>query len=93
MSSRSLNEILIKIPTEIFDLIFAAYNLRFILPPVVYICTQRNNARRIQQCPFIYRSIFAIPALCKRRVQGHCAAYHFRITNIYKLNVYCKYKF
>ena len=28
---------------------------------------------------FIYRSIFAVQALGKRRVQGHCAAYHFRI--------------
>ena len=31
---------------------------------------------------FIYRSIFAVQALRKRRVQGHCAAYHFRIVNI-----------
>ena len=30
---------------------------------------------------FIYRSIFAVQALRKRRVQGHCAAYHFRIGN------------
>ena len=29
MSSRSLNEILIKIPTELFNFMFAAYNLRF----------------------------------------------------------------
>ena len=49
MSRRSLNEILINIPTESFDFIFAAYNLRFILPRVVYICTQRDYARRIQQ--------------------------------------------
>ena len=28
---------------------------------------------------FIYRSIFAVQALRKRRVQGHCAAYYFRI--------------
>ena len=39
---------------------------------------------------FIYRSIFAVQALRKRRVQGHCAAYHFR-TSIhlppYKLDV------
>ena len=46
MSSRSLNEILIKSPTELFDLVFAAYNLSFI----------------------IYRSIFAVQALRKRRV-------------------------
>ena len=31
---------------------------------------------------FIYRSIFAVQALRKRRVQGHYAAYHFRITDI-----------
>ena len=31
---------------------------------------------------FIYRSIFAVQALRKRRVQGHCAAYHFRIQNL-----------
>ena len=31
---------------------------------------------------FIYRSIFAVQALRKRRVQGHCAAYHFRIIDI-----------
>ena len=82
MSSRSLNEILIKIPTELFNFIFAAYNLRFILPRVV--CLQlyaKGDARRIQQRCFIYRSIFVIPALRKRRVQGHCEAYHFRIRN------------
>ena len=79
MSSRSLNEILIKIPTELFDFIFAVYNLRFILPLVVYICVQRDDAHRIQQHCFIYRSISAIPALRKRRVQGHCAVYQFRI--------------
>ena len=28
---------------------------------------------------FIYRSIFAVQALRKRCVQGHCTAYHFRI--------------
>ena len=78
MSSRSLNEILIKIHTELLDFIFAAYNVRFILPRVVYICTQRDYAHRIQR-DFIYRSIFAIPALHKRLVQGHCAVYHFRI--------------
>ena len=80
MSSRSLNEILIKIPTELFHFIFAAYNLHFILALVVYFFTQRDDARRIQQRRFIYRSIFVIPALCKRRVQGHRATYHFRIT-------------
>ena len=46
-----------------------------------YIFTRRDDARRIQQDCFIYRSIFAIPALRKRRVQGHCAAYHFRMYN------------
>ena len=68
MCSRSLNEILIKIPIELFDFIFAAYNLRFILLRVVYICTQRDDARIIQQRCFIYRFIFVIPALRKRRV-------------------------
>ena len=28
---------------------------------------------------FVYRSIFAVQALRKRRVHVHCAAYHFRI--------------
>ena len=45
----------------------------------VYICTRRADVRRIQQRYFIYRSIFAISELRKRRVQGRCAAYHFRI--------------
>ena len=58
MSSQSLNN---KNPTELFDFIFAAYNLRFILPLVVYIYTQRDDAHRIQQCCYIYRSIFTIP--------------------------------
>ena len=82
MSSRSLNEILIKIPTELFNFIFAACNLHFILPQVVYICTRRDDAHRIQQRCFIYRSIFAIPALRKRHVQGHCAVYHFRTSGM-----------
>ena len=34
---------------------------------------------KISTACFIYRSIFAVQALRKRRVQGHCAAYHFRI--------------
>ena len=79
MNSRSVNKILIKILTELCDFIFAAYNLRFILPQLLYICTPRHDARRIQQRCFIYRSIFPIPALRKRRV--HCAAYHFRMIN------------
>ena len=36
---------------------------------------------KISTACFIYRSIFAVQALRKRRVQGHCAAYHFRIDN------------
>ena len=80
MSSQSLNEILIKIPTELFNFIFAAYNLCFIYRELfVYICTRRDDACRIQQRCCIYRSIFMIPALRKRRVQGHCAAYQFRM--------------
>ena len=35
MNRRSLNKILTKIPTELCDFIFAAYNLHFILPQVV----------------------------------------------------------
>ena len=31
---------------------------------------------------FIYRSIFTISELRKRRVHVHCAAYHFRIWSI-----------
>ena len=79
MNSRSLNKILTKIPTELCDFIFAAYNLHFILPRVVDELTSWDDACRIQQCCFIYSSIFAIPALHKRRVHVHCAAYHFRI--------------
>ena len=41
----------------------------------VYICMRMDDVHRIQQRSFIYWSIFAIPALRKRRVQGH----HFRI--------------
>ena len=37
---------------------------------------------------FIYCSIFAVQALRKRRVQGHCAAYHFRI-GILRLFQHC----
>ena len=47
MSSRSLDEILIKIPTELFNFIFAAYNLRFILPGVV--CLQLYAKERCMQ--------------------------------------------
>ena len=69
----------------------------------VYICTRRDDAHRIQQRCFIYRSIFAIPALRKRRVHVHCAAYHFRmiclwlenptmiIFNHTVLHIYCHY--
>ena len=53
----------------------------------VYICTQRDDVHRIQQRCFIYRSIFAVQALHKRRVQGYCAAYHFRIFNIWGVGV------
>ena len=65
MSSRSLNEILKKIPTELFDFTFAAYNLHFILPLVVYICTQRDDA--IQQ----FNSIVLFSVLYLRF--QHCA--------------------
>ena len=55
----------------------------------VYICTRRDDVRRIQQRYFIYRSIFAISELRKRRVQGHCAAYHFRM-NIMRITKFTK---
>ena len=45
----------------------------------VYICMRRDDARRIQHRCFINRSILAIPALRKRLVHVHFAAYHFRI--------------
>ena len=45
----------------------------------IFVC-ERDYACRIQQRCFIYRSIFAIPTLRKRRVHVHCAAYHFRVT-------------
>ena len=84
MSSRSLNEILIKIPTELFNFIFAAYNLRFIVPRVVCLqlyvkgrCTQNLTALF-----YLLFYIFVIPALRKRRVQGQCTTYHFRMSII-----------
>ena len=88
MSSRSLNQIWIKIPTEIFDFILAAYNLvLFHRELFLYICTPRDDIHKIQQRCFIYRSIFTIPVLRRRRVQGHCEAYHFRMHN-YKLTLH-----
>ena len=61
MSSQSLNEILIKIPTELFNFIFPAYRIIYVLfyrESFVYICMRRDDVRRIQQRYFIYRSIF-----------------------------------
>ena len=50
MSSRSLNEILIKSPTELFDLVFAAYNLSFISPQVVCLrLYAKGRCTRFQQ--------------------------------------------
>ena len=63
------------------NIIFFFASDPLVLLLVVYICRQRDDARRIQQRCFIYHSIFANPALRKRRVQGHCAVYHFRICN------------
>ena len=40
---------------------------------------RKGTMYEISTACFIYSSIFAIEALRKRRVQGHCAAYHFRI--------------
>ena len=67
---------------------------------------RRDDVRRIEQRYFIYRSIFAISELRKRRVHVHCASYHFRIDNIitwsvsipffqnpnYVKNLVCRYK-
>ena len=58
----------------------------------VYISMPRDDICRIQQRCFIYRSVFAIPALRKRRVQGHCAAYHFRMFIIKCLCTNCGYE-
>ena len=44
---------------------------------------RRDDVCRIQQRYFIYRSIFAISELCKRRVHVHCAAHHFRMNDVY----------
>ena len=41
---------------------------------------RKGTMYEISTACFIYRSIFAVQALRKRRVQGHCAAYHFRIS-------------
>ena len=50
MSSRSLNEILIQSPTELFDLVFAAYNLSFISPQVVCLrLYAKGRCTRFQQ--------------------------------------------
>ena len=43
---------------------------------------RKGTMYEISTACFIYRSIFAVQALRKRRVQGHCAAYHFRIVDI-----------
>ena len=44
------------------------FNHLFYRESFVYICTRRDDARGIQQRCFIYRSMFAIPALRKRRL-------------------------
>ena len=82
MSSRSLNDILIRSPIELFELVFVAFNLSFISPRVV--CFVREGTMyEISTACFIYRSIFVVQALRKRRVHVHCAAYHFRIIFMY----------
>ena len=56
MSSRSLNEILIKSPTELFDLVFAAYNLSFISPRGVCLhLYAKGRCTRFQQ-----RALFTV---------------------------------
>ena len=80
MSSRSLNKILIKTPLNYLTLyLLHILYVLFYRELFVYICTRRDDVRRVHQRYFIYCSIFAISELRKRRVQGHCAAYHFRI--------------
>ena len=65
MSSRSLNEILIKSSTELFDLVFAAYNLSFISPRVV--CLRLYAKGRCTRCQ--QRALFTILYLWFK----HCA--------------------
>ena len=83
MSSRSLNEVLIKSPAELFDLVFAAYNLSFISPR--FVCLHlyaKGRCTRFQH--FIYRSIFAVQALRKRRVHVRCTRFqHFIYRSIF----------
>ena len=56
MSSRSLNEILIKSPIELFELAFVAFNLSFISPQVVCLRLYAKGRRmRFQQ-----RALFTI---------------------------------
>ena len=45
----------------------------------VYICTPRDDVRRIQQRYFINLSIFTISKLLKRRVHPSLRAYHYRM--------------
>ena len=45
----------------------------------LFIFVREGTMYAISTACFIYRSIFAVQALRKRRVQGHCAMYHFRI--------------
>ena len=56
MSSRSSKEILIKSTTELFDLVFAAYNLSFISPRVVCLLLYaKGQCTRFQQ-----RALFTV---------------------------------
>ena len=73
MSSRSLNEILIKSPTELFDLVFAAYNLSFISPRVVYVCTRRDDVRdfnSVLYLPFYIRGSSIAQKTCPRSLRS-----------------------
>ena len=75
MSSRSLNEILIKIPTELFNFIFATHNLHFILPRVVCLqlyvkgrCT--HNSTALFYLPFYIRDSSIAQKTCQRTLRS-----------------------
>ena len=56
MSSRSFHEMLIKSPIELFELVFVAFNLSFILPRVVCLrLYAKGQCMRFQQ-----RALFTV---------------------------------
>ena len=75
MNSRSLNKILTKIPTELCDFIFAAYNLHFVLPRVVCLhlyakgqCMQHSTA--LFYLPFYIRDSSIAQKTCPRSLRS-----------------------